>query len=130
MQKTSTVKSVQSAGNPWKTKRGDEMHPFEIEMENGDVGVANTKSPDSTKAWPVGEEVSYHLEESERGNKLTKIYENNGSSKGGGKGSNKSYALSYSKDLAVAAIGSGLDNSPTVEKIIENAKKFETYLND
>jgi len=78
MLKTSKIKSVQSAGNPWKNKYGDDMYPWEIAMENGDVGEANTKGADSSKAWPVGEEVSYHLETTEKGSKLTKVYDNKG----------------------------------------------------
>lgn len=76
MQKTNKVKQVQSTGNPWKNKHGDDMYPWEIEMEDGSVGHANTKSPDSSKAWPVGEEVTYNVEENDKGDKFMRIYDN------------------------------------------------------
>lgn len=73
---TGKVKQVQSAGNPWKNKHGDDMYPWEIYMEDESVGYANTKSADASKAWPVGEEVTYNVEKNDKGDKFQRVYDN------------------------------------------------------
>ncbi len=132
--RTNKVKQVQSAGNPWKSKYGDDMYPWEVEMEGGDVGTANTKDADPSKAWPVGGEVTYNVEETDKGNKFQRVYDNpaqgpkSGSS--GSKGSNASFALSYAKDLGVAYVAAGKLDGGLPENIKKTASGFKKWLDE
>ncbi len=69
-----TSKILKKTGNgTWNTKQGETMYAWELEMENGDVGTDNTKDPDG-KNLPEGETIDYNITESDKGNKIQKVY--------------------------------------------------------
>jgi len=128
-------KIIKKVGNgTWNTKQGETMYAWELEMENGDVGVANTKDADG-KNLPEGDTIDYNYTESERGNKIQKVYVPGSNPKGGSngsKGSNGSFALSYAKDLVVAAIRADVSNASVDadEDVIKIADKFKKWLDE
>ena len=57
MTKTSIVKDIKSAGEPYQGQYGT-LYGFYVTFENGDNGKYNSKSPDQTK-FMVGQEATY-----------------------------------------------------------------------
>ncbi len=120
----------------WEGQYGT-MYTFNIKLQTmNDLtfqGVANAKS-ETIEGLPykVGEEVEF--EHTESGNeypdklKIKKEgadnYQNRPDT--GGKGSNRSFALSYAKDLAVARINNGMQYD--AKSIIEQADDFVKWL--
>ena len=56
---TATIKTA-TYKESWETKRGDQMHTLNIELEDGRKGTVNAKSPDR---WSAGDEVEITSEE-------------------------------------------------------------------
>ena len=120
--KISKVKSVQGNGT-FESKHGL-LYKFEYEMEDGQVLMANHKTPSSPFA--IGDDVEYVIKGSNDygswGN-VSKPQE--GEFKQGGgfkKHSNGSFALSYAKDLVVA-------DKIDIKDILTTADRFNDWLN-
>jgi hypothetical protein len=129
MGKISKIKSVQGAGT-WNGKDGTLYYKYDYVMEDGEHFNGSHLTPDK---FSVGEEVEYEITSVHqtygKNAKLSKPGSSNAPFKGGGGkkgGSNKAFALSYAKDLAIAYINKGVDFTP--EQIVENAKVFDNYL--
>lgn len=103
---------------------------FQLEMDNGDTGSIGKKSKDALK---VGDELTYELEQGERGNKIKPVQPANGFNGGGKprgaspeelKMKNRSMALAYSKDLVIAMIANGMVtpnlSSSDIAKVVKN----------
>lgn len=106
----SKVKSVQGAGDFDMEINGNtvKLYSFEYEMEDGTILKANHKT--NTSPFPTGSEVDYNVTKThpEYGNSGTvkkpdssNYSQSNGSK--GGVGANRSFALSYAKDVLVAS---------------------------
>lgn len=126
MKKVSKVTSIVGDGT-WNTKDGMLMYKYQYEMEDGGKLSASHQSENK---FAIGDEVEYEI-------KGTNTYGSYGSVskpfQGGGnsftskvKGNNRSFALSYAKDIAIAFIekGQAFDR----DKIIETAETFNTWL--
>ena len=57
MTKTSIVKDIKSAGQPYEGQYGT-LYGFYVTFENGDNGKYNSKSQDQTK-FVIGQEATY-----------------------------------------------------------------------
>jgi len=118
----------------WEGQHGT-MHTYSIKLEMMDGltirGEANAKSNNvEDLPYKVGEEVEFEHEEAANPahpDKL-KIKKEGQSSYSGSKakGNNRSFALSYAKDIAVALIGQG--GKIKKSEIIEIADTFVTWL--
>ena len=115
----STVKKVQGNGDFLYQNR--QFYSFEYELEDGVVGMANHTT--STPKYNQGDSVNYELTGKDmQGNNKIKFVQAQQFSNSKEKGSNKSFALSYAKDLVIAdKIG--------IEKILETADKFNNWMN-
>ena len=110
------------------------MYVHLVSFDNGDAGEYNSKSQTCDK-FTEGVDTDYTIEVKVNGNfkntiiKPVKVDTFSGGSKFGGKssGSIESFALSYSKDLAVALITSKQENV-SVDRIILNAEVFYNWL--
>ena len=90
-----------------------------------DRGEYLSKSQDQNK-FVVGQSANYEAIPNKNPQYPAKIKPVQESFKGGQRGSNKSFALAYSKDLAVAHIGQGKDFNS--EKILDVAEAFYQWL--
>lgn len=117
--KTSKVKSVQGNGS-FEGKYGL-LYKFEYEMENGDVGEANHKSPEGIKK--VGEEVTYELKSTDYGDKIKFVQPEGGSYKK--TGNNASFALSYAKDVHIARMAHTTENVHSGDLFLLADKMYE-----
>ena len=114
----STVKKVQGNGDFLYQNR--QFYSFEYELEDGVVGFANHKT--STPKYNKGDSVNYEIEGKDiQGNNKIKFVNAQQFSNSNGKRSNKSFALSYAKDLVIA------DKIP-LEKILDTANKFNDWM--
>lgn len=121
----------------WESQQYGTMYIYMIKLQTmSDLefeGEANAKSK-TVEGLPykVGEEVEF--EHTESGNqypdKLKIKKEDSNYSGGGGKakGNNRSFALSYAKDLAVARMKHDTNVHTDTESIIKQADKFVTWL--
>lgn len=108
------------------------MYVHKIEFENGDVGEYSSKKEEQN-FFKVGQEAKYTIEPSsniEFLDKIKPVYEDK---KGFGKkapANNKSFALAYAKDIAVALLGQGKEPESYngTKGIVAMAKVFESYL--
>ena len=119
----------------WEGQYGT-MYTFNIKLQTmNDLtfqGVANAKS-ETIEGLPykVGEEVEF--EHTESGNEYPdklKIKKEGQENYSGGKqkGNNRSFALSYAKDLAVARLKHDTNVHTDTETIIKQADKFVAWL--
>ena len=119
----------------WENQYGKNYF-YQIEMDNGDKGQYMSRS-DSQSYFEVGKEVDYEYQEinenDPQGNpKPNRIKPVNVQRKGFQRGykkqpqNNKSFALSYAKDIAVAHIGQGKDFK--AQQIIQVADEFYKWL--
>ncbi len=114
----STVKKVQGNGDFLYQNR--QFYSFEYELEDGVVGMANHTT--STPKYNEGDSVNYELAGKDiQGNNKIKFVQAQQFSSFKSKGSNKSFALAYAKDLVIA------DKIP-VEKILDTANKFNDWM--
>lgn len=116
----------------WPGQHG-EMFTYLVRIQGDDeiyTGEANAKSERADGLpYKIGDEVEFEHEPASNPNYKDKLkIRKEGSENYGGKakGSNRSFALSYAKDLAIAHMGRGL-NSDT-ESIIKQADAFVKWL--
>jgi hypothetical protein len=103
MEKTSTIKSCAFT----KEYKGDNgtVYYHNLTLDNGDTGSIGAKEQNPAKL-AVGQELTYTIEATERGNKIKAV--NKPKFGGGGRPAEPielkmaTFSLSYSKDLAVA----------------------------
>lgn len=92
--------------NEWKGDKGSVFY-HEIELDNGDKGQIGTKEHLPTKLNP-GQELTYTIESTERGNKIKAVQPAGGGGFGGRKGGPDpkaqivGFAMAYTKDLVMA----------------------------
>lgn len=91
--------------NEWKGDKGSVFY-HEIELDNGDKGQIGTKEHLPAKLNP-GQELTYTIEATERGNKIKAVQPAGGGFGGGRKGPDPKvqivgFAMAYTKDLVVA----------------------------
>lgn len=91
--------------NEWKGDKGSVFY-HEIELDNGDKGQIGTKEHLPAKLNP-GQELTYTIEATERGNKIKAVQAAGGGFGGGRKGPDPKvqivgFAMAYTKDLVVA----------------------------
>jgi hypothetical protein len=104
-----------------------------LELDNGEVGEIGKKTEN---AFKIGDTLSYTSETSEYGLKFKAVtdYNTNGGGgfKGGARGSNASFALSYCKDITVALIPLHPDKTPTdwTATTLAMADKFNNWLKE
>ena len=126
------ILEIDSTGS-WEGQHGV-MYTYMVKLQTmNDLtfqGVANAKS-ETIEGLPykVGEEVEFEHTESgnEYPDKLKIKKEGSDNYSGKQKGNNRSFALSYAKDLAVAKIEKGEPGQETTV-IIEQADKFVAWL--
>lgn len=133
--KQSTVKRVLHNTRSYDTKYGT-MFVHVITMENGDSGDYSAKTDTCTK-FKENEPCFYTIEfgeyQGQRTSKIRPVEPPQGQQgvsapfRKGGSGSDESFALSYSKDLACSKIETG-DKHITAETIIADAEKFYGWL--
>lgn len=103
MEKTSKIKSCRFVSE-WTGQNGV-VYYHEIELENGDKGQIGTKDrlPDKIA---VGQELTYTIESTPRGNKIKAVSGQSSGFKGKPQRDPKeqmiSFSMSYCKDLVVA----------------------------
>lgn len=102
-EKKSKIKSCRFVSE-WAGQNGV-VYYHEIELENGDKGQIGTKEKNPDKL-AVGQELSYTIESSSRGNKIKAVTAQGGGFKGKPQRDPKeqmiSFATAYTKDLVVA----------------------------
>ena len=114
----STVKNVQGNGDFLYQNR--HFYSFEYELEDGVIGMANHTT--SAPKFNPGDSVNYEIAGKDiNGNNKIKFVQAQQFSNFKEKSSNKSFALSYAKDLVIA------DKIP-VEKILETAEKLNNWM--
>ncbi len=98
---------------------------YQVEMSNGAVGESFQQipvgTPDSELTFTKNQNSAY----ADRV-KWNKPNTGGGFQKGGSRGGNESFALSYSKDLAIAYVGQGKLIEP--EKVITWAEQFYNWM--
>jgi len=130
------ITNIETTGKSWEGQHGI-MWTFFVEIQTMDDkifrGEANSKS-ETVEGLPykIGEEVEFEHEESTNpmySDKL-KIKKEGQSQYSGGKakGNNRSFALSYAKDLAVARIATNEVRFTSTKDIIDQADKFVQWL--
>ena len=135
MAKTSKVKNVKGV-REYDGQNGKVFY-FQIEMENEDSGSIGKKKADAIK---VGDELTYELEVTDKGNKIKPVQSGNGF--GGGlakalpQAKDASFSLSYAKDLIIALIESGdlPEESRNADGLVKStlwvADRFNKWLKD
>lgn len=113
------------------------LYKFEYELEDGTILTANHKT--DTSPFPAGTEVEYEVTKTHpeygKSGKVTKPdsgnYKGSNASKGGS-GSNRSFALSYAKDVLVASYMTPKTDviSLGTDQMFALAEKMNTWLNE
>lgn len=127
MTKTSIVKDIKSAGQPYEGQYGT-LYGFYVTFENGDNGKYNSKSQDQTK-FVIGQEATYDYIPREYNGKtyytvkpVNPQYANNAPS-GGGKTTSKDESIIRQTALKAAAELGG-----TPQQVIANAQTFADWV--
>lgn len=134
----------------WRGQHGP-MWSYDILLDNGDRGEINAKSDD---AYHIGQSLTYTTTQGNKGLVFKKYWDpnrnNNGGGQrnspqgppaspvaaqrtwaGGGEDRNRSFALAYAKDLAVALVtGKDIRSDQAAQRTIEIADVFLDWLND
>lgn len=127
MKKTSKVKQVMGAGT-WNSKDGKLMYKYDYNMEDGAILSASHQSENK---FSVGDEVEYEIKGTNTYGSYGSVAKPGGGSGGGygkGKGNNRSFALSYAKDLAV--VKCQMKDDITTDQILAIAEKFVNWLDE
>lgn len=113
----------------WNGPNGTVFY-HKIRLDNGDAGTIGKKTSGSVKA---GDTLNYEITETEHGNKIKTVQDNNFGGKGF-RASNASFALSYAKDLMVAQIAAGKTADLLTPAIIDAtliaAGRFQSWLKE
>jgi len=115
-------KVIKVNGNgSWNGQYGT-FYVFEYQFEDGTIGLANHQT-DSSK-YKEGDSVEYEIagQDLKGNNKIKFIEQNTVSFQKKSNGNNKSFALSYAKDLVVA-------DRISVSEILMYADNFNDWLN-
>lgn len=148
--KTATIEDVLSV-RLWDKGQHGPMWYYDILLDNQERGEIGAKSDD---AYHVGQTLTYTAEQTERGFKFKKYWDPNGNRNGngggfkkapqapaaspvaaqktwgGGEDRNRSFALAYAKDLAVALVtGKEVDSAAATKRTIQIADEFLDWLN-
>lgn len=126
MEKTSKIKSCRFVSE-WQGQNGV-VYYHEIELENNDKGQIGTKEKNPDKL-NIGQELTYTIESTSRGNKIKAVSAGGGS---GYKGKPQrdpkeqmiSFATAYTKDLIVAGKIDIKDLEPAVKRMYQVMKSL------
>lgn len=132
MTKTSIVKDIKSAGQPYEGQYGT-LYGFYVTFENGDNGKYNSKSQDQTK-FVIGQEATYDYIPREYNGKTyytvkpvnpqyTTQSVSNAPSNGGGTTTSKDESIIRQTALKAAAELGG-----TPQQVIANAQTFADWV--
>jgi hypothetical protein len=131
MTKTSIVKDIKSAGQPYEGQYGT-LYGFYVTFENGDNGKYNSKSQDQTK-FVIGQEATYDYIPREYNGKtyytvkpVNPQYANNAPTTSGG-----SVSSNTSKDESIirqTALKAAAELGGTPQQVIANAQTFADWV--
>ena len=128
MTKTSIVKDIKSAGQPYEGQYGT-LYGFYVTFENGDNGKYNSKSQDQSK-FVIGQEATYDYIPREYNGKtyytvkpVNPQYANNAPATSGGKTTSKDESIIRQTALKAAAELGG-----TPQQVIANAQTFADWV--
>ena len=132
MTKTSIVKDIKSAGQPYEGQYGT-LYGFYVTFENGDNGKYNSKSQDQTK-FVIGQEATYDYIPREYNGKTYYTVKpvnpqyatqsvSNSTSNGGGTHTSKDESIIRQTALKAAAELGG-----TPQQVIANAQTFADWV--
>jgi len=128
MTKTSIVKDIKSAGEPYQGQYGT-LYGFYVTFENGDNGKYNSKSQDQSK-FVVGQEATYEYIPREYNGKtyytvkpVNPQYANNAPTTSGGSTTSKDESIIRQTALKAAAELGG-----TPQQVIANAQTFADWV--
>lgn len=118
--KTSKIKSVEVLPS-WSNSNGT-FYPHKVTFDNNEIAIANKKKE---RAFAIGQEIKYQITGQDNiGNlKFKEVQDQPYTGGSGKKGSNASFALSYSKDLVIG-------DKVTIEQILPTASKLLKWLNE
>jgi hypothetical protein len=131
-EKTAKVIDV-IAVNKWDGPKGA-IFFHKIALDNGDVGDIGKKANGAIK---TGDSLNYTIEETQHGNRIKQVQQQNGfrgvpGGGGGGRGTTSSFALSYAKDICVAniaAAGKPIEMTAGLARRVTNvAEIFQNWL--
>lgn len=126
--KHSIVKRITHNVKQWNSQNGI-VYYHTIEFENGDKGNYGSKNESCTK-FAEGQEANYTIESKVNGNYtnviIKPVQEEQKAFVKKSNGSEESFALSYSKDLACANISAG--KTVKASDVIEVAEAFYNWL--
>ena len=132
MTKTSIVKDIKSAGEPYNGQYGT-LYGFYVTFENGDNGKYNSKSPDQNK-FLVGQEATYDYIPREYNGKtyytvkpVNPQYANNAPTTSGG----STGGATTSKDESIirqTALKAAAEIGGTPQVVIANAQLFADWV--
>lgn len=131
MTKTSIVKDIKSAGEPYTGQYGT-LYGFYVTFENGDNGKYNSKSPDQTK-FVVGQEATYDYIPREYNGKTYYTVKpvNPQFTQGGGGSYSAPSGGSTSKDESIirqTALKAAAELGGTPQQVIANAQLFADWV--
>ena len=127
------VKTVEQT-TQWKTKTGDVMYTHQYELEDGTKIQANHKT---INPFAIGDEVEYDVKKDDpqygKSGSVKKPEQGNYGSPNAFKGnnsSNRSFALSYAKDVLVASYTTQRDDVLTLstDQMFSLAEKMDKWL--
>jgi len=128
MTKTSIVKDIKSAGEPYQGQYGT-LYGFYVTFENGDNGKYNSKDPNQNK-FVVGQEATYDYIPREYNGKtyytvkpVNPQYANNAPTTSGGSTTSKDESIIRQTALKAAAELGG-----TPQQVIANAQTFADWV--
>ena len=128
MTKTSIVKDIKSAGQPYEGQYGT-LYGFYVTFENGDNGKYNSKDPNQNK-FVVGQEATYDYIPREYNGKtyytvkpVNPQYANNAPTTSGGSTTSKDESIIRQTALKAAAELGG-----TPQQVIANAQTFADWV--
>ena len=128
MTKTSIVKDIKSAGEPYQGQYGT-LYGFYVTFENGDNGKYNSKSQDQSK-FVIGQEATYEYIPREYNGKtyytvkpVNPQYANNAPTTSGGSTTSKDESIIRQTALKAAAELGG-----TPQQVIANAQTFADWV--
>ncbi len=126
-QKTAKVTGVLEC-RKWDGPNGT-LYFHKIELDNGEVGTIGKKKEN---AFNIGDSLTYTSEESQYGLKFKAAQQGNGFGGGKSSGSPASFALSYAKDVMVAAmpLHPEVKVSDWVDVTLAAANKFHNFLKE
>lgn len=140
-QRTATVRSVERI-KPFTNSFGTTYY-HDIVLDNGDQGSIGKKAENGIK---VGDTLTYTIEPGSHGNKIKQVFEpdagqfappkseaNTGNFQPrSNRGSSASFALSYAKDVMIAAMPfhQNITTNQWIEATLSAASRFDAFLKE